>query len=117
MVMPHVIGGFGEKKSNSGTQWYQQDRVYGGGNIALCLPASIPGGSYKYALYYEMENIRDDEFVVCIDDTYGFDGVRYYVEKVPALRASRSGLKVTYIDNETHVSLGEEENHETNRDF
>lgn len=23
-----VIGGIGEKKSNGGTQWYQQDRVY-----------------------------------------------------------------------------------------
>lgn len=23
-----VIGGIGEKKSNKGTQWYQQDRVY-----------------------------------------------------------------------------------------
>ena len=25
---PKVIGGIGEKKSNGGTQWYQQDRVY-----------------------------------------------------------------------------------------
>lgn len=23
-----VLGGLGEKKSNSGTQWYQQDRIY-----------------------------------------------------------------------------------------
>lgn len=23
-----VIGGIGEKTSNSGTQWYQQDRIY-----------------------------------------------------------------------------------------
>lgn len=47
--MPHVIGGFGQKKSNGGSQWYQQDRVYGGNNIiAMCLPASIPGGSYRY---------------------------------------------------------------------
>ena len=23
-----VIGGIGEKKSNNGTQWYQQDRIY-----------------------------------------------------------------------------------------
>ena len=28
VVKPKVIGGLGEKKSNSGTQWYQQDRVY-----------------------------------------------------------------------------------------
>lgn len=25
---PRVIGGIGEKKSNGGTQWYQQDRIY-----------------------------------------------------------------------------------------
>lgn len=25
---PKVIGGIGEKKSNGGTQWYQQDRIY-----------------------------------------------------------------------------------------
>lgn len=29
---PRVIGGIGEKKSNSGTQWYQQDRIYADGN-------------------------------------------------------------------------------------
>ena len=49
MILPHVIGGLGEKKSNNGTQWYQQDRIYAGGNISMCLPANIPGGSYWYA--------------------------------------------------------------------
>ena len=43
------IGGFGEKKSNGGQQFYQQDRVYQG-DIALAHPASIPGGSYRYAV-------------------------------------------------------------------
>lgn len=43
------IGGIGEKKSNGGTQWYQQDRVYQG-DIALAHPANLPGGSYRYAL-------------------------------------------------------------------
>jgi DNA (cytosine-5)-methyltransferase 1 len=28
VVEPRVIGGIGDKKSNGGTQWYQQDRVY-----------------------------------------------------------------------------------------
>lgn len=28
VVEPRVIGGIGEKKSNGGTQWYQQDRIY-----------------------------------------------------------------------------------------
>ena len=25
---PKVLGGIGEKKSNGGSQWYQQDRIY-----------------------------------------------------------------------------------------
>ena len=29
---PQVIGGIGEKKSNGGTQWFFQDRVYEGDN-------------------------------------------------------------------------------------
>ena len=33
---PQVLGGIGEKKSNSGTQWYQQDRIYDS-NIGLSL--------------------------------------------------------------------------------
>ena len=28
VVVPKVIGGIGEKKSNNGTQWYLQDRIY-----------------------------------------------------------------------------------------
>ena len=28
VIEPRVIGGIGEKKSNGGTQWYQQDRIY-----------------------------------------------------------------------------------------
>lgn len=31
---PKVIGGIGEKKSNGGTQWYQQDRIYDN-NVAI----------------------------------------------------------------------------------
>ena len=42
-----VVGGIGEKKSNGGTQYYQQDRVYHG-DIAMCQPANLPGGSYNY---------------------------------------------------------------------
>ena len=33
-VEPRVVGGIGEKKSNNGTQWYQQDRIYDD-NIAI----------------------------------------------------------------------------------
>lgn len=28
VVVPKLLGGIGEMKSNSGTQWYQQDRIY-----------------------------------------------------------------------------------------
>lgn len=41
------IGGIGERKSNGGTQWYQQDRVYRG-DIALAHPANLSNGSYLY---------------------------------------------------------------------
>lgn len=44
-----VIGGIGDMKSNGGTQFFQQDRVYEG-DIALSHPASLPGGSYMYAV-------------------------------------------------------------------
>lgn len=43
-----VVGGVGKKASNGGTQYYQQDRVYIMGDVALALPAQIPGGSYNY---------------------------------------------------------------------
>ena len=42
------VGGIGEKKSNKGTQYYQQDRVYTMGDISMCQPSSLPGGSYSY---------------------------------------------------------------------
>ena len=42
------VGGLGEKKSNNGTQYYQQERVYQMGEYSLCLPANLPGGSYNY---------------------------------------------------------------------
>lgn len=41
------VGGIGEKKSNGGSQYYQQDRVYYG-DVALAHPAGLPGGSYRY---------------------------------------------------------------------
>lgn len=47
---PKLLGGFGEKKSNGGTQWYQQDRVYDSENVAMCHCANIPSGSYNYQL-------------------------------------------------------------------
>ena len=37
---PKVIAGIGEKKSNGGTQWYQQDRIYDD-NIAISVTTSF----------------------------------------------------------------------------
>lgn len=54
---PKLVGGFSEKKSNGGTQWYQQDRIYDSEEIAMCHPAQIPNGSYNYQVN-ESENVR-----------------------------------------------------------
>ena len=48
MDEPIVLGGLGEMNSNGGTQFYQQDRVYSSDGFALCHPANILGGSYRY---------------------------------------------------------------------
>ena len=37
---PKVIGGIGEKKSNDGRQWYQQDRIYDN-NVAISVTTSF----------------------------------------------------------------------------
>ena len=37
---PYVVGGIGEKKSNGGTQWFQQDRIYDG-SIAIAVTTSF----------------------------------------------------------------------------
>ena len=37
---PKVLGGIGEKKSNGGTQWYQQDRIYDD-NIAISVTTAF----------------------------------------------------------------------------
>lgn len=48
LYLPHVVGGLGEMKSNGGSQYYQQDRIYDSNHLALALPANLPGGSYRY---------------------------------------------------------------------
>ena len=54
-LMPRLVGGVGEKKSNNGTQFYQQDRIYSSDTVAMAHPAQIPGGSYMYAVEEEIE--------------------------------------------------------------
>jgi DNA (cytosine-5)-methyltransferase 1 len=52
---PVLVGGYGEKKSNGGTQWYQQDRVYSADTVAMSHCASITGGSYSYYVGDDLE--------------------------------------------------------------
>lgn len=54
-LLPRLVGGIGEKKSNNGTQFYQQDRIYASDTVAMAHPAQIPGGSYMYAVEEEIE--------------------------------------------------------------
>jgi DNA (cytosine-5)-methyltransferase 1 len=49
---PKVLGGIGEKKSNGGTQWYQQDRIYDD-NVAISVTTAF-NPYYKV----EQEEIR-----------------------------------------------------------
>lgn len=51
---PKVIGGIGEKKSNGGTQWYQQDRIYDN-NVAI----SVTTG---FNPYYKVEEPNERFF-------------------------------------------------------
>lgn len=57
---PKVLGGIGEKKSNGGTQWYQQDRIYDN-NIAISVCTSF-NPYYVEAVAYDEQNqyIRKD---------------------------------------------------------
>lgn len=41
IIVPKVVGGIGEKKSNGGQQWYQQDRIYDGENIAISVTTAF----------------------------------------------------------------------------
>lgn len=41
VVEPKLVGGIGEMKSNGGTQWYQQDRVYDADSIAISVTTAF----------------------------------------------------------------------------
>lgn len=51
----YVIGGLSNKKCNNNTQFYQQHRVYTMGEIAPCIMAQIPCGSYNFLEVQELE--------------------------------------------------------------
>ena len=55
-IKPKLIGGIGDKKSNGGAQYYQQDRIYDSESIAMAHLANLPGGSYKYLVKDKLGN-------------------------------------------------------------
>lgn len=55
-----VVGALGEKKSNGGTQYYQQDRVYHG-DIQPSQSARLPGGSNKFLLEEKHNGFFEEE--------------------------------------------------------
>jgi len=57
-LKPILVGGIGEKKSNGGKQYYQQDRIYDSNSIAMACTASISGGSYWYLVYEESRSVN-----------------------------------------------------------
>ena len=59
-TLSYLVGGLGEKKSNSGTQYYQQDRIYKAEDLALAIPANLPSGSYIY-LIEESEDVESEK--------------------------------------------------------
>jgi len=54
LVKPQVVGGIGEKKSNGGRQYYQQDRIYDD-NVAISLATS-------FNPYYKIGNEVDNKY-------------------------------------------------------
>lgn len=58
-IKPVLVGGIGEKKSNGGRQYYQQDRIYDSRAIAMCLPANLSSGSYWYLVEVQNEKISN----------------------------------------------------------
>lgn len=99
--MSECIGGFGEKKSNSGTQWYQQDRVYSMGDVALAEPSQLPGGSYNYleikkanvvAIDEQNMNLRADTFGTLTTDGSSPKHNNRVMEYVKVRQATKDGF-------------------------
>ena len=90
MTEPVLVGGYGEKKSNNGTQWYQQDRVYSADSVAMAHCASIPQGSYNYYVgeelkvidYYNAKEV-DSELCGTITSSCSHNGSGTFLVKKP----------------------------------
>ena len=57
-IKPKLVGGIGDKKSNGGTQYYQQNRIYDSESIAMAYPANLTSGSYYYQVNTQPLRIR-----------------------------------------------------------
>ena len=57
-IKPKLVGRIGDKKSNGGTQYYQQDRIYDSESIAMAHPANLTSGSYYYQVNTQPLRIR-----------------------------------------------------------
>ena len=75
-IKPKLVGGIGDKKSNGGTQYYQQDRIYDSESIAMAHPANLPGGSYKYQVNISPLRIRKLTPKECFK-LMGFDDIDF----------------------------------------
>lgn len=64
-----VLGGLSDVKSNNGTQYYQQDRVYSMGDICPCIPNSLSSGSYHFL--EEKFFAVDEQNMIIRSDTIG----------------------------------------------
>lgn len=87
-IMPKVVGGIGEKKSNGGTQWYQQDRIYDSDEIALCIDGSGVGTNYV-----ERERERVEIVATITNEGYGHEQSRrvYGTEGIAPAQTSITG--------------------------
>lgn len=56
-----VIGGLGEMKSNGGTQYFQQDRVYNLSDISTCIQGQLPGGGTRFVEIIHLGSIKDGD--------------------------------------------------------
>ena len=81
---PKVVAGIGEKKSNGGTQWYQQDRVYDGDGVAI----SVTTG---FNPYYQVDGPKIQK--VCqLDGTYDQSGRVYSADGIsPTIMSNSHG--------------------------
>lgn len=81
-ITPKVIGGIGEKKSNGGTQWYQQDRIYDN-EVAISVTTGFnPYYKTEEACSLRIRKLTPKECwrLMGFDDA-DFDKAAYYTEE------------------------------------